>query len=149
MKAATLRASDYAAEWRACCAWARWVRGDDARAIMGECGLTAAGSPPTRMTALYEQGEARGPITYEPRAKPLTPGLGATVDRLVRELYIADGAAARALICRHLHRVGADIFVIRPEWWRACYLYGLRRSQAHARLVADCDRGYRWLRERL
>ncbi|MGA9851857.1 MAG: hypothetical protein WBR15_02880 [Gammaproteobacteria bacterium] len=131
--------------------WANWCLHADSRAVMHTCGLTWAGSPPAIMDEIYDRGAATADEAtgYARESAPAPDYISPAIDNFMAALSIILPAAYAALIARHRRMVYGQLIRLRPEWWIAEQLYGLKRSQSHARLAADCITGYaamrRWL----
>ena len=135
-------------EWRYLCAWARWVLANNAGAIQRICGLTYYGSIPTILMEVPDFGEIIGPVVYNQEGRP-PASIGPQIQKFMDELALSNPPIHRALIGRHLRKLNGRM--VRSEVKIAMHLYGRKRSQAHAKLVIDCNRGYqllaKWLQE--
>lgn len=125
--------------------WARWAQRSDEGTIRRICGLTHALSIPTAMMGLadrWDRDETGAPIIYEQDAAPEPPAIAYGVQDFMEKLQAGSPAIHRALVARHLKRVGGEVQPISSESQMAMKLYCLDRPQSHTRFIRDCEKGY-------
>lgn len=128
--------------------WGRWVSREHDLSIMHECGLTWAGSPPSLLPSVAEEGELVGLVEYLPREPSRLVHIGEQVDEFATALREVDVETHRALTARHRRVVDGTQFLTRPESYIARALYiGLPAGPAQMQLSRACDRGYRLLKQ--
>lgn len=144
---------EYAREYRLMVLWGALSAGDDVHAILRECGLTGAGSPPSVMRSIYDSrndGDQTG-YAKEPYSGPTLQELADAelVGTFMQQLRIFLPAPHGALLARHRRMVDGQPFKLKAEWALAVALYGRQpsqRRQAHALLAQHCEMGYQALR---
>ena|SRR5579859_1427469 len=122
--------------------WARWVERSNDGTITRLCGLTLYGSIPTMMMQLPDFGENDGVTQYN-QDPPPSPSIGRKVQEFMEEIQSSLPHIYKALIALHLRVVDGTQFIYSSESRIAEAIYGLKRSQAHARFVRDYEEGYR------
>lgn len=124
--------------------WARWANRSDQATIMRICGLTVAGSIPTWSMGIPTRTKAEEdkPDAYGMEAPPEPPVTAYTVQDFMELLNATSPEIHKALVARHLRRVGGEYMVISSEGHIAARLYEQPRQTAHPRLIKDCAKGY-------
>jgi len=137
---------EYAAERAYFIVWGRWVEREHELSVMHECGLTWAGSPPSLLPSIAEEGELVGLVEYLPSAPARLMHLGEQVNEFATALREVDLMTHNALTARHRRIVDGARYLVSSEARIAQALYSQRPGPAQMQLSRDCERGYRLLR---
>lgn len=144
MAVAAMKTREYEHEAKDFWVWARWANRSDQATIMRICGLTHAGSIPTWSMGIPTRTEAEKdkPDAWGIETPPEPPVIAYTVQDFMELLSATSAGVHKALVARHLRRVGGEPMAISSEGRIAERLYEQPRATAHVRLIKDCDKGY-------